>query len=85
MRPRPPYDITHVSYPFRMRREWPKDDGATNRDRIQYAAGLARSGDEPNTTLTLSYGAGDCVAAEVNVSIADVWEMLQGTLVKLEL
>ena len=83
VRPQPPYDVTHVSYPFRMRREWPND--RADYDRIQFAAGLARSGSDRAATLTLSYGVGDCVAAEVNISAAHVWQMLEGTLIKLEL
>ena len=52
--------------------------------RSQFAAGLARSRADPSRQLTLSYGVGDCVSAEVNISIAHVWRMLRGTLVHLE-
>ena len=83
MRSTAPYDITHVSYPFRLVGEYDDDLPTINRDRIQFAVGLARSREDP-AKLTLSYGVGDCVAAEVNVTVADVWSMLQGSLVKLK-
>ena len=85
MRPSPPFEITHVSYPFRFAAEFPRDPPDVNRDRIQFAVGLARSQAAPGEMLTLSYGVGDCIAAEANVTIREVQEMLEGRLLKLEL
>ena len=86
----PPYAVTAVSYPFRFLKFFVHDAPDKQRDRVQFAAGLARA-PEPSSSasepshLTVSYGIGDCLCAEANVSVSDVFAMLAGGLIKLEL
>ena len=88
--PRPPYTVAAVSYPFRFLRFYVRDPPDKQRDRLQFAAGLAPmpgtavAAGEPSH-LTVSYGVGDCLCAETNISVAEVMAMLRGELVKLEL
>ena len=77
-----PHLILHVSYPFRFAPHFRDgaERGGENKDRVQFAAGLAQKNE---TTLTITYGIGDCVAAEMAVPVSDVTDMLAGTLIKL--
>ena len=88
-RTRPPYDVTAVSYPFRFLRYFHSDPPDKARDRLQFAAGLAPVASTAATLepemLTITYGVADCIAAEANITVGDVFAMLAGELIKLEL
>lgn len=69
--PEPPFEVRRVSRPFRFAPHF-KDP----RDNIQYAAGLVSS--EDGARVTISFGVGDCLAAELSVPSADVLRLLDG-------
>ena len=69
--PDPPYQVRRVSHPFRFAPFF-----NDRRDRVQYAAGLASSSD--GKRLIVSYGVGDCLAAEINVTSTTVQRLLDG-------
>ena len=68
-----PFAVVNVSRPFRFGALFGEPQG---RDRTQYAAGLVV--DARRQVLTISYGVGDCVAAAVDVAVADAMRMLTG-------
>ena len=71
LNPAPPFQVMAVSRPFRFAALFGDD-----RDRVQYASGLVGNAD--GSRLTVSFGVGDCLAAELRVSSADVLRLLTG-------
>ena len=69
--PEPPFQVRSVSQPFRFARYF-----NDRRDHVQYASGLLASAD--GTDLTVSFGIGDCLAAETHVASREVLRLLRG-------
>ena len=69
--PEPPFEVRSVSHPFRFA---PLFNDA--RDSVQFASGLAISADAAR--VTVSFGVGDCLAAELHVPSSEVLRMLRG-------
>ena len=86
----PPFAITNVSTPFRLRRASSAERGSMLGERgaamdpegyeteaVQFAAGLVQA---DGTSLLVSYGLGDCVGALRQIRVDDVAALLAGRL-----
>ena len=67
VQPRPPFAIQTVGPPFR----FPHHFGGTDRDAVQFCAGLALADD--GRELLISYGVADCVSLLVSKPVTDVF------------